>query len=233
MLNERAFVNDALILIPAAGYGTRVRTVQDCATPSASPDCKEMLSRPDYNHMIDFALDIAARLHVAAHVITRKDKVSLAAHLERRQREQPLTFQFVEPTREWPESILVSEPHWRMRNLVVLPDSDFTPEAIAGEMIEALASAQTVWALFEASAEQCRSYGVVDTKLNRHAEKPLDSNGAQPWGVFGFRREVGRNLCANLLESTLTPPRNDAHKWFNLPKSSLYFALAHYKDLTR
>lgn len=233
MLNERAFVNDALILIPAAGYGTRVRTVQDRATPTASPDCKEMLSRPGYDHMIDFALDIAARLHVAAHVITRKDKVSLAAHLERRQREQPLTFQFVEPTREWPESILVSEPHWRARNLVILPDSDFSPLSIIVEMIEALASAQTVWALFEASADECRSYGVVDTKLNRHAEKPLDPHGAQPWGVFGFRHEAGRKLCANLLESTLAQPYEGTRKWFNLPPPSQYFALAHYKDLTR
>ncbi len=86
-----------LILIPAAGYGTRM----------GSPPAKEILHAPDtQSPLIERALSLTKKLGCRAHVITRKEKTSLIEYVIDYSNHNHLetTIQIVNPTREWPEA---------------------------------------------------------------------------------------------------------------------------------
>ena len=87
------------IIIPAAGFGTRV----------GSPEAKEMLILQDQQPLIDFAIQLAKENQAVAHVITRKEKKSLIAHL---QNQTAVNIQLIEPSKEWPDTILKSKDFW-------------------------------------------------------------------------------------------------------------------------
>jgi hypothetical protein len=215
------FGEEAVMLIPAAGFGRRV----------GAPEAKEMLARPGYAHMIDFCLDQAAQAGVHAHVMLRAAKVSLIQHLESRGREQSISFQDVGETREWPATVLASEPHWRRQNLLMLPDSDFAPTSVIGEMLRS--KALTTWAIFSPPNGELSKWGVVDPETGYYAEKPksLPPQVRQPcaWGLFSFHRDMGLALCRQMLLSGAS----DVSSWGRLPQPSRFFQLERFADLTR
>jgi hypothetical protein len=209
------------ILIPAAGFGSRV----------GHPMAKEMLVRPDGVRFIDHALLLASLCQATPHVISRAEKKNLNQHLK----SLGVSIQLVEPTQEWPESLLKSKEYWSDYNLVILPDTDFGPVEILSEMFVTLENkSDLVAARF--SVEDFRTWGVMgydrrDPQLWWGCEKPLSSLGRewdlQAWGVFGFRKEFGEKILKTLLESTLS------HEWKTLCLNYHFFQLDYFRDLTR
>jgi len=223
-------LTDRLLILPCAGFGTRV----------GQPEAKELLPRPVSAQlagrpMIDLGLQLAASAGAVAHVITREEKKSLLNYLEIYEKSSSvqgapceIQVQLVSPTREWPETLLKSKPYWRKWNLVVLPDTDFSPLGVVKEMFSVLAAghAPCVFATF--AADNCKTWGVVDAVSGQHCEKPVEwSATTRAWGLFGFHYDVGEMLLAQMLESTFD------HKWRDLPKRTAYVPLADFCDLTR
>lgn len=110
------------VLIPAAGFGLR----------AGAPEAKEMLPGPEGAPMIDWSLDYARAQGWSTTVATRLEKLSLVNHL----RERGVETLLLEPTREWPETILRTQAVWKTWNLLLLPDCRFEPESVLQRMWE-------------------------------------------------------------------------------------------------
>jgi GTP:adenosylcobinamide-phosphate guanylyltransferase len=211
-----------LIIIPAAGFGTRM----------GSPEAKEMLPRPAGvalagEPLIAWSLSLAKLARANVHVIVRPEKKSLIDYLNTRY-DLTISLQMVGSTKEWPETLLQSEPFWQKNNLVLLPDVDFAPQAIVDDLfcnMEAGAS-DLVFATIEKNGY--RTWGVVDKVSCSHCEKPLvATDSACAWGIFGFQKEFGKVLLQQMLESTFD------HHWWKLPGRTDFFNLERFEDLTR
>ncbi len=207
------------LLIPAAGFGVR----------AGSPESKEMLMRPKAAllpqvPLIQLSLFCAQEARAKAHVMTRKDKISLIDYLK-----DKAHVQIVSETREWPETLLKSRKNWGEYNVVLMPDVDFSPTSIVSEIFKKLeGGADVVFATF--SAENYHTWGVIDLsgEVARHCEKPEKwSVHAQAWGLFGFRKSSGEILLHSLLESSFD------HKWRNLQGYVISLPLQRFQDLTR
>lgn len=207
------------IIIPAAGFGTRV----------GSPEAKEvMVSSKTGEALIDFILKEASVRQWEVHVITRKEKTSLIEHLKN----FPNVFiQFVEPTKEWPHTILQSEKFWNEKNILVLPDTYFSPVHILDDMAETLCCYQIVTATIE--RENYSTWGVVNTKLKTYEviEKPQHSfpreHSYRAWGILGFQKDIGVELFVAHLESTFH------HQPINIATRAKHLPIDHFEDLTR
>lgn len=213
------------MIIPAAGFGTRV----------GSPTAKELLPNDQGEPLIKRSLD-QARLHqMAVHLITRKEKAELISYVEKEARENDfeLHVQTIDPSREWPETILQSQEFWRARNIVSLPDTVYEPRAVLGEMLQALEQKQVVFATFRPG--NFTTWGVVfpisETEI-AICEKPQEipqrfQGELKAWGVFGFQKESGVDLLKAQLVSTFD------HNWIQLKYSASLFDLTSFEDLTR
>ena len=180
------------IIIPAAGFGTRV----------GSPEAKEMLILKDQKPLIDFSLEIADQNHAVAHVVTRKEKKSLINYLADKQSVQ---VQIIEPSREWPDTILKSKSFWGKYNILILPDTRFAPIHIVSELIQNLQEVDITVGYF--TPDNFETWGAFDinSPFYRLIEKPknISTINLKAWGVIGFRKEIGEELFRLILESTL------------------------------
>jgi hypothetical protein len=214
------------IIIPAAGYGRRV----------GQPEAKELLPRPKGSYlegrpMIAMALRLAENLQLPAHIILREEKQTLIRWLE----DYPyknIKIQLTPPTQEWPETILMSKGFWAEENVMLLPDVDFKPHDIVGEIFKKLQSFDVAWATFQPENGELATWGAVDVLNDEnslgHAEKPHEwPPSAQAWGVFGFRSEAGQKLLEQMLKSTLD------HQWRPVPGRYTTLEMTEFRDLTR
>lgn len=206
------------VIIPCAGYGTRV----------GSPLAKELMpSKIDGNPLIYFILQEAIKRKWDIHVITRKEKTTLIDYLSN----FPKTYvQIVEPTKEWPESILESKKYWNDKNLLVLPDTYFTPLGILDDMESQICCYEAVYGIIEKNNYE--TWGVVDaaSKNLKLIEKPnatLIKNSHRAWGMIAFQNDVGEEIFRAHLESTFD------HQEKILPVKSKYLHLEVFEDLTR
>lgn len=207
------------LIIPAAGFGTRV----------GSPEAKEiMISSKTGEPLIDFILKAAAERQWEIHVITRKEKKSLIDHLKNYEN---VFLQFVEPTKEWPHTILLSEEFWNERNILVLPDTFFSPLEILDDLAESLCCYQIATAVIE--KDHYATWGVVNTGVKTYEviEKPTQKfspgHHYRAWGLLGFQKDIGRDLFTAHLESTFN------HQAISLPVKVKHLPLFHFEDLTR
>ncbi len=206
------------LIIPAAGFGTRI----------GSPEAKELIISPITGKpMIDLALTEAEKRGWLVHVITRSEKKGLITYLEK----FPfVTIQIVTPTKEWPDTILTSKEYWSDHNFLILPDTHFSPLEILDDMAEYLCCYQAVYACFE--THNLATWGAVST-LNKKLqliEKPRSSGSREKfkaWGIIGFQRDVGEQLFLAHLKSTFT------HEVELLEINTKEVALSSFKDLTR
>lgn len=203
-----------LILIPAAGYGTRV----------GRPAAKELLVGSDGRAMILGPLEISQTLKWPALVITREDKRELIEFIESLGRVD-VQIQRIQATQDWPETILRSQDHWRKRNFVLLPDTEWEPLSILNQMFKA--KEDVVIATHE--VEDLGTWGVMKKVANGLAicEKPKDLGPGRAWGVFGFTRDAGASLLEAQSLSTVD------HEWRLLNLSAQEFLLRQFRDLTR
>jgi hypothetical protein len=122
-----------LVIIPAAGYGRRVQA----SITSLPLRSKELLPGPEGEPLINHCLQQAADHGLPVHLITRKEKIDLIEHVEKfcQEKEIPFAIQRIEPSREWPESILMSEKFWLEKNILCLPDTVYGPDSIFAHML--------------------------------------------------------------------------------------------------
>lgn len=206
-----------LVLIPAAGFGRRV----------GSPEAKELLLRPDGTHLIDLPLQCAGERGWPVHVVTRPEKKTLVRYL---QQIPYVTVQEIGPTFDWPETLLASEPYWHEWNLVFLPDMEFKPRHALDEMALAMTGeADLVTA--NHLVPELNAWGVLWPEISglTLGEK-VSVSTSEPrwaWGLYGFRREVGRKI----LEAQLASCRD--HRLRQLPIRGASVKLQEFRDLTR
>lgn len=212
------------LLIPAAGYGTRV----------GSPPSKELLLDEQQDPLIDFSLRLARKRGWRVHVITRVDKTQLVQYLEakwRPQFEHELSVQLILSSSEWPDTLLQSEPYWTQENLIVLPDTVFGPESILDEMAKRLAFGKCDLVYAGTCQESLIQWGVVQlndqkTKVTIFEKCSTDQKG-WAWGVMGFDKVVGVEVLKAHLKSTLTRTPVD------LVVRAELINLGRFQDLTR
>jgi hypothetical protein len=205
-----------LVLLPAAGFGTRV----------GSPEAKELMLGPQGRPLIDSALEQAAVRSWPVHVITRKEKRSLIQYLQSKN-DIEISIQVIEPSREWPDTLFKSKPFWRERNLLCLPDTQYAPLSIW----DRLASSQAPLAAAVFSPPAFDKWGVLrkaDSNRLEICEKPQDQREQmRAWGLLSFTKAIGEALFSAQLESTFD------HQWKSLTIESEFFELDAFEDLTR
>lgn len=214
------------LIIPAAGFGKRV----------GSPPAKELL--PDLNTgkpLIQWSLELAKKRGWPVIVITRKDKTSLIHYLKNVRSHQPIKIHTINTSREWPDTLLKSQRYWGPRNLVLLPDTRFSPVDALDRIAKKLnQGSPTAFALFKLTTKHgpYQSWGIINTQQKLHCEKPntipfSSQRNCYGWGVFGFRQPFGVKLLKHLSLSTQT------NAWKKLPASSAWIYLKTFEDLTR
>ncbi len=124
-----------LLVLPAAGYGTRV----------GNPNSKEIFLGPSGYPLIEASLYQARLRNWPVHVITRKEKTDLISYLLEYQKKYfnadqadgfKIEVQIIEPSREWPDTLLQSQKYWHSVNLLCLPDTIYEPEDIWYKLVE-------------------------------------------------------------------------------------------------
>lgn len=206
------------VIIPCAGFGTRV----------GSPLAKELLpSKVDGQPLIHFIIKEAVKRSWDIHIITRAEKIPLIDYVQ----QFPKTFvQIVEPTKEWPHSILESETYWDEHNLLILPDTFFSPLGILDDIESLICCYEAVYGIIEKNSYN--TWGVVDTEAKnlKIIEKPsakMINKMHRAWGMIAFQRHVGTEIFRAHLESTFD------HQEKSLPIKSKYLPLEVFEDLTR
>ncbi len=206
------------VIIPCAGFGTRV----------GSPLVKELIpSKISGKPLIDFILEEAIIRKWEIHIITRAEKTPLIDHVKNLPN---TTVQIVEPTKEWPHSIIESKIFWEEKNLLVLPDTYFSPKNILDDIESYLCCFEAVYAVIE--KETYETWGAVNisAKNIRLIEKPhsnVNRNHYRAWGLIGFQKDVGETIFRAHLESTFD------HQEKNLRIKGKFVSLDIFDDLTR
>ena len=207
----------AQMIIPAAGYGSRM----------GYPLAKEMLPDPSGKLLIDYWLDLALERQWPVHVVTRPEKTNLRSHIFERQKLQEISLQLVDPTKEWPDTVLASAPYWRNENVLALPDTHFAPFEALDRLASSLEEAEAVYGTIE--SYEARSFGGFHLEADHFSifEKCAPSDRHRIWGLIAFRKEWGAEIFEAHLDSTLRRvPRTIAATCREVP-------LSHFVDLTR
>lgn len=202
---------DVLIIIPAAGYGTRM-----LMSPGQA---KEMLPDSTGKPIINYSLHIAEDLHINPLVITRKDKDQLINHLQGLM----TRILIIEPEGEWPNTILKSKHLWKKRNILILPDTRFIPISVIQPMIDSLQKHAVSAAIHDVG--DVSLWGAVKkTKTGlKMCEKPHKKSKGQAWGLLGWRLEEGEALFQHF---------STRNVW-KIFENSVSFKLDEFKDITR
>ena len=179
------------VLIPAAGFGRRM----------GSPEAKELMPLREGQPLIDEPLKMALQRNWQVVLITRKEKKSLVDHvLKYKEMGLSLEVLYVLPTKEWPESLLLSKEKWNLWNLVVLPDTFYAPFHIWDQMFEATNS--DIDLVVAQHSVSCSSkWGVLnpDTKGLVIAEK--QKGFPKAWGLYMFSEIWGERILKAQLQS--------------------------------
>ena len=206
-----------LVLLPCAGFGRRV----------GSPEAKELLPLREGQPLIQQPLQRARVLGWPSLAITRPEKPSLVNYLEE---EFPETeVQFCRVTEEWPHTVFESRSKWRTWNLLVLPDTDYSPEDAWEKMWGQREGVSLV--VGEHEVQNPRAWGAVvgegDSLLA--FEKVGNASFSKAWGLLLFHRSLGENLFQAFIDS------RRQQQGIVLPShlKANFFALQSFRDLTR
>lgn len=221
MDNTESFLDsreDVLVLIPAAGLGTRV----------GSPPAKELMPHPQTGRpLMTEALLKVEKFGARPLVITREQKTELNQFL---QKVKAPSIVLQEMTREWPETILKTEAYWRTWNFVLLPDTVYEPQSAMQMMWDkiSLSRVQAMFATFP--VDDFSTWGAVKTdRPFALCEKAQGNLGRswRAWGIFAFHRSIGKELLQKMLASTFD------HEIKDLPFELDFVTLSSFDDITR
>lgn len=205
-------------IIPSAGLGIR----------AGSPNAKEVLNNADGRPLIEFSLLLARKYQCRAHVITRKEKTSLLNYLDNFDH---VDIQIIGPSKEWPDTILQSQNHWGEKNIILLPDTYFSPVNIINQLILDLNDVDISLATFNPPCK--KTWGVINTASPFYecCEKPnIDyalNDSIKAWGLLAFTQSSGKEILSTLLETTFD------HEWKKTALTFRHHSLEHFIDLTR
>jgi choline kinase len=209
---------EKVVLIPAAGFGRRV----------GSPPAKELLIHPVKNvALIEAAINFSYELDAIPVVISRTEKFELNQFCGELNKKRKIELLPIEKSREWPESLLLAKDFWGQKNIVLLPDTLFSPEQIVHRMFAALDESRYSFATHQVADPQ--NWGILDKRGEElwHCEKPTMASQNLAWGVFGFRYEGGEQILQQMLNSTFD------HEWRSLGSDFRIESLDEFKDITR
>lgn len=215
MKNE---LSSLAVIIPAAGFGRRV----------GSPNAKELFLHAEQKlPLIEVAIQKAFQTGGRPVIVTRRDKLELVEYCEKHAQRSQIDLVLIENSREWPDSVLLSQGYWREDNILLLPDTDFSPIDILHEIKDSLIMVQSVWATHQ--VENGRTWGCLKIENQRllQCEKPQQDLPAIAWGIIGFKKSIGVKIFESLLQST------SDHQWFSNEFSFETLPLNSFVDLTR
>lgn len=196
-------------IIPCAGYGTRLNM-----GPNES---KEMLwDTRNAMYLIDYSLILCEKYDLDPLVITRSEKKDLIDYCTK----DNVEVLIIEPEGEWPSTILASKELWAEDNVLILPDTRFTPESILYGIKDALSmNNKAVIALHRVS--DVSKWGSIE---NYHiTEKSKDTYMGHAWGLIGFKQDYGEELFTAMMTRD---------KPFKLKDTGFLF-LRSFDDITR
>lgn len=209
------------IIVPAAGFGRRV----------GSPESKEMFFRSNGERLIDLPIKLAKTNSWPVLVLSREEKQELNQYLTRHNYSREIQVHCVGVTSDWPETLLKSEAKWKDWNIVVLPDTEFSPMTILEGFEELVKNSQfdvVAW-IHSVEKEDLSQWGYICSIDNKVylSEKPKKPLSDQAWGLFAFHKSKGRELLALQKES------NQDHQWKAADFRVKLIQLNAFKDLTR
>ena len=171
-------------LIPCAGLGTRAKMKYN--------ESKELLlfeGIPLIEHALSQSINPL--------VITRIEKEDLIEYCSNHGVD---TLILDEPTKEWPETILKSESQWEEDNVILLPDTIFTPFKVVEGLGEDLRETNYAFAVHK--VKDPTKWGIISDDFL--IEKPTHLEGLQQefwaWGLMGFKKDHGKLLLQCCLE---------------------------------
>lgn len=166
--------NKPLVIIPAAGWGTRV----------GSPPAKELLSHPIYPHrnFIEQALHVCDQAELDALFISRADKSALNDWLLKNIPAN--NYLIIEQTTEWTDSLLQSQPLWRSKNILLLPDTQWRPLNAMDQLIQSLDNHQVGILLHQVTDPT--QWGMVSLDFMIEKPQSLEVQYLGAWGIVGF-----------------------------------------------
>lgn len=172
-------------IIPAAGYGTRMGM-----KPNES---KEMLyDRKTCMHIIDYSINLCRLYGVQPLVILRKEKMDLYYYCED---ELGVNTMMIEPSGEWPDTVLASESRWDEYNILILPDTRFEPTNVIQLIKNDLENGAMSSIALHSVTDSCKWCIVKDYDL---IEKPTLHENAWAMGLIGFHKSEGSRLFKGL-----------------------------------
>ncbi len=207
------------LIIPAAGYGRRV----------GSPPAKEVLFREGTTEpMIDAPIRWGQERGMSVLVITRKDKQVLVDHLT--QNHKSVNLFLIENSDDWQSTILQAQREWAPKNIIVLPDTLFSPLTVLDQMPTLLDEFDVVTARHR--VEEASQWGHVWSSKESSflvAEKPANwvDPGPSAWGLLGFRDTIGESLLESQWQS------QKCKRAYEVQGRLGVVDLATFRDLTR
>lgn len=215
------------ILIPAAGFGTRV----------GSPPAKELFIREDTKQpMIEWSLGLATQENISATIITRKDKSYLIDYLQNHPNyNSTFDLHLIESSTDWQDTLLQAQDVWGLNNIVLLPDVTWQPIQKLSQLVNSLTHDSTPSiSIALHSVSDFEKWGILcEDKNNAYIwcekpkEIPTNTKMLGAWGIFGFHKNIGFNLLTQLIES------QKQKKYFELKEKVNLVHLDYFKDLTR
>ena len=110
-----------LAIIPMAGFGKRV----------GSPAAKELLLNPlSGKTFLETCVDLCEEYGLHPLIISRDNKDVLNQELEKLFVNKKISYFTIEESFEWTQTVYASKEYWQKKNLLILPDVDFSPKDI-------------------------------------------------------------------------------------------------------
>jgi len=180
-------------------------------------------------------LQIAIDNQFDLHIIIRPEKKSLLHYLEDFTFPPTLkmTIQLYKPKpgEEWPKTILASKKFWKKWMIIGLPDTDFSPKSLFQNLNHHFQQKNLI--IWTFPVKDSYNWGMV-SKPNENkliwCEKPKNwpKNFNQAWGIFSFKKSIGKKLLTELENST----QNSRPFFISNAKMKL-LSLETFYDLTR
>lgn len=200
-------------IIPCAGFGTRLDM-----KPNES---KEMLWDTWHNErVIDFSLDASLAEGITPLVIIRPEKTDLIEYLKTRNVEMLI----VEPGKEWAETVLKSMDRWDDHNVLILPDTRFSPVSNTLRQIKYhLEVIKSLASIAMHTVEDGSKWCVYDSLTLQ--EKPNSKIGVpcEAFGLIGFEKYTGGTIFMNIATFKSSP----------FDYAAQFIKLDWFQDLTR
>ena len=195
-------------LLPCAGLGSRMNMDYNKS--------KEMLLDAQGKPLIQHHLDLCTKYELSPLVITRAEKVDLIDHCL----SQKVNVLLIQPKGEWMDTLLASTKMWENDNILLLPDTRFSPDSIIGDVKNSLALGNlSVLALHQ--VDDVSKWGSVKNYTIVEKKSSIDKGWA--WGIMGFKKSEGIRLLEGMRKKGVPISLKD----------SGFVYLDSFKDVTR